>query len=926
MPDLPRRFPCGEFFPGEEPRTPPNQGASNSIPPIFIPTFPVEEPPFFPPTTPPDDPKWACILVSPGELPQTQQGGDPAGMKKCLPCTGRQVIAGALVAIDEDDEKCIHGSLAECTVFCRNRNADIPPVIPTSGPGDTIYQKCVETPIRCPPPDPTRTYGQSELDALPLKQILRSIVACTLDEASLDIGAAGGFPFDPTFYPEPIATTGPDAGYSDADDFCMRVDSGSTEFWAGCVNSDILADCIVEPDPQGPVTPGGRIPPGYSLPIPITPTTFTSDNSQSITSNLNGVSITNPQSVAASIINLIPQKQSTQVTISNNNLARFSSASGSINQRIGLFDDTYNFFKTYPPTTTTFISNSEYLNIFNSTITEEVSYFLRKNNSTSPWHEKIINSLTNDKIILSLRTELLIVMNNLHGVGNEKLNFNNIITSLKSHLISGKLDEFDPNYYFHVYNSQINDALINVVPEGETPYAMQSSLAIFELSSKSPDYSQYSDLRLRNDVKRMRVLLEDIEANISTLFIDGVTSTLYLKNAGVPTTQVESPSAFMNIGDGAGYYLSSLNIQNDAYPLVTVNELSSSKYLAPFERHIVLRTLGTDPGLVINVSSNANHEFTQNYNPSADVAPMYFALDFDKLGDIISTNSVVNILSATYRRLTDEEGASHSRNYSFNIIKINLDHRDPLVHYARDTSTISVELDDFNLRAFDENRTPSRNNIILRNVPAAVIIAPGLGSAHNPFNGRSTIINYGDPVVVRSLNITPSPDVNNTTQLRPPVQSENVYNTIGTPYFGLYEKLYDQDIHGDIFTYNPNSPVFEKSYFYNGSYSNLQPPSSLREGSIESKLAIDVVDKLANLSGVADLTYWDVYRRLSINDIGKLSLISPRTLMKKLESGWRNGIKIKYVLSRAPIRPSGIPEGTEIPNDLIILNERDRNI
>jgi hypothetical protein len=449
-------------------------------------------------------------------------------------------------------------------------------------------------------------------------------------------------------------------------------------------------------------------------------------------------------------------------------------------------------------------------------------------------------------------------------------------------------------------------------------------LAAFELSSTTPDYSQYQDLTVRNDYKRMRVLLEDINTNIPTLDVCGNPNQLFLRNAGVPVQSLAGVSSFLDIGDGAGYYISALNVNSGQYPLLTTNDLSSSKYLPPFTRHLILRTLGTDPGLLLQVSSDANHEFSQTYNPSADVAPMYFKLDFDSLDDVISPNSVVNILSATYRRVTDAEGTAHSRNYSFNIIKVNLDHRDPAIHYARDTSTITVELDDFNLRAFDENRTPVRENIILRNVPAAIILTPGMGSAHNPFNHMSNIVNYGDPVVVRSLNITPSLDVNNSNQLRPPLESSNVYNSIGTPYFGLYEKLFDQDIHGNVFTYDPNSPVFSKSYFYDGAYSNIQPPSSAREGSIESKLAIGVVDKLAVLTGVEDLTYWDVYRRLSINDIGKLAATSPKNLIRKLESGWRNDVKIKYVLSRDPVRPSGIPDGTTVPNDLIIISEQDR--
>ena len=961
MVNVPRRFPCGEYFPGEEPRTPPTRGI-DSLPQIFIPTKPRYEPPFFPPITPPPGNElWACVGESPGE-PFTGRGG-----RRCLPCTGlRFNPAGIAIGVDASDRRCIHPTLAACVIVCRQRTPDRGPgdgggpgtgggdpgeqpgsgggpggpaggepglggpVTPgggqgggpgqggpvTPGPG---YSKCVEREIKCPPPDPRRTYSQSEIDQFPVKQILRSIVRCTFQEAGLDLSS--GYPFQPD---------GPYPQNGEANDFCLSVRITSTDFWRGCRNSEILNNCISEPSNNQ-----------YASRPRITTTDLT-NNSYTTNTEYNSPgrlttasqslerragSIVDPNSFAASIINLIPKKKSTQLKVDENSLSRFSSSSGSISDNLGLFDETYNFFRTYPPRETTLISNSQYLNIFNTSVAEEVKYFLNRNNTSSAWHEKIVNDLTPDKIVISLKSDILTAISNLHSVGNERISFDDLITAIKSHLIAGTMDELDINYYFHVYNTQVNDSLITIDPLGDSKEGIQFSLAVFELSSQTPDYSRYFDLRIRNDYKRMRVLLEDIDTNIPTTLIDGTVSTVYLRNAGIPTELIDSPSSFMDIGDGAGYYVSSIDIQNIEYPLLTTNELSSSKYLPPFPRHAVLKTLGTDPGLVINVSSNTSgHEFAQDYNPSADVYPMYFKLNFDKLSDVESPNSVVNILSATYTRLTDEEGKAHSRNYSFNIIKINMDYRDPLIHYARDTSTIDVELDDFNLRSFDENLTPVSRNIILRNFPAAVILAPGLGTTHNPFNTRSVITNYGEPVVVRSLEVTPSFDVNDVTKSRPPLDISNVYNTLGTAYFGLYEKFFDQDIHGDIFTYDPSSSIFEKSYFFNGGYSNTQPASSFREGSIESKVAIGVVDKLANSTGVSELTYWDVYRRLRINDIGKLALVQPKSLMRKLESGWRNNVPIKYVLSRNPIRPTGIPEGTTIANDEIIINERDRHL
>jgi hypothetical protein len=46
MPNLPIRFPCGEFFPGEEPR--PTTTADTSVPPVYIPDPGRFEPVFTP--------------------------------------------------------------------------------------------------------------------------------------------------------------------------------------------------------------------------------------------------------------------------------------------------------------------------------------------------------------------------------------------------------------------------------------------------------------------------------------------------------------------------------------------------------------------------------------------------------------------------------------------------------------------------------------------------------------------------------------------------------------------------------------------------------------------------------------------------------------------------------------------------------------
>ena len=389
------------------------------------------------------------------------------------------------------------------------------------------------------------------------------------------------------------------------------------------------------------------------------------------------------------------------------------------------------------------------------------------------------------------------------------------------------------------------------------------------------------------------------------------------------TRQLESPSGYLQIGDGAGYYISSVFLNGADAALQTTNEISTAYYLPPAERSNLLEILGTNADIVLTVSSTSAHELSVDYNPSGDLNPMYFAINLESVGDILNQNSVINIMSATFTRLTDEEAINHSRNYSFNVVKINLDFRDPFIQYARDTSCIALEQDDFNLRSYNRNRTIVKNKIILRNLPAAVILVPGMGSYHNPFNCKSKMITFTDPII-RQINMVPSFDVKNKSLVGPPLDVSNTYYSLGTPYFGLVERDTDQDIHGNIRTFYSNLLDYNKNYFSGGIYTSSQPEVEAREKSIESKFLIDTLKKLTEVSGVTRLTWWDLYRRVNSNDLGKLSYTNVNTINNSIANGFINDIKIYNVLSAFPIEPTGIPDGVSIPNDNIIINESDR--
>lgn len=868
-----QRFPCGEFLPGQEPR--PNSTADTSVPPVFIPDPVIITPPF----TPLKD------------LPRP--GGGPGPTTPGGPRPGSPGIPGDIFTPDGPNTP---GGGANPGGPRGPGGGNGGPITPGStGPDDTgpvrVFAKCRVDIIRCT--EPNRTYSSDEIDRLPIRRIVRTRVPCTFLEASEDV--SGGYPFDPGgSYP----------GDSLGADFCLPIDIISDSFWEGCVNTEI-SDCITEPTNNS----------SQVITLPRGAVSVTQQQSITV-----GTNITNSNQVSQEVLASIPKKTATALLLDDPNIRRQASTSSSYGETFGLFDTTYNFFKDRSSSATVLVANSLYLNIFKDVVAEEVGYFIYRAGSRRPWSEEYLNSLSQDKIILSLREDLLTIFSNIHTIGGTRVSLSDFIEVIRRHLVTGTLDEFDPNYFAFIYNSQINDPIVSPTVEGETYFALQVALGLFELSATNPNYRVENNPSTKTDLKRMRFLLEDLETSIPSTMIDGTSGSLMLTNAGIPASTIES-SSYLNIGDGAGYYVSSNFLESSGLALQTSNELSASRYIAPNLRATVLNLLGSNIGVTINSTAPSGlDEFSVGYSASSEVYPMYFKLDFDSIADIDNPNSVINQLSASYTRISDEEAINHSRNYSLNIVKVNLDYRDPLVHYARDSSSISLRQNEFNLREFDENRSIVGDKIILRNIPAAIIVTPGMGSAHNPFGGRSKVNQYGD-TITRSIRLSPSFDVNNRQILNPPLQVSNIFDSLGTPYFGSYEQLFDQDLHGKLYTYDPSSPIFGRSYFYQGNYSSDSP--GVYASSIESRL-VSLVDKLSSLSGVESLTWWDVFRRVRLNDIGELAYSNPDILTSRLAAGWINNIRIYNVLTRLPLVTTGIPEDATVPNDEIVINYWDR--
>jgi len=608
-----------------------------------------------------------------------------------------------------------------------------------------------------------------------------------------------------------------------------------------------------------------------------------------------------------------------------------------------LYNQIYNFFKIPVTPVTKLVENQHRVDIFSTEVAEEVKYFLDMQNSTAAWNERHISNLSIEKISISLNPFLYESLNNIHGEGGLKIDFSVFLNTIKSHLLQGTLNEFDSSFFINVANKQENDNFYSLGRTQESQATMSTSLAIFEETSINPDYEKVElHENERNDFRRMRFLPEDLKCKIDVLQIDGTSEPLLVTNNGIPTQQlpalIDIPSASSietQFGDGAGYYFSSLLINGEEYPLPTYNELSNSYYLNTRDRELILGLLGADSSLRLTSTSPLNnHEFTSTYNSSADVELMYFILDMSSVGDIIGTKIMVTTTSANYIRVTTEEAIKHSINNCFNLSKINVDYRDPFIHYARDSSSVYCEIEDFSVKALNRETTLNSNKLILRSLPQGLILLPGCGSKHNPFNGKSKFEDYSNSAVIRTLSLKPTIDQTDLLIKSPLLSTHKVVLQFGTDSVGLYEKYLNKDLEGLFYSFDASSEEFLNSYYsFPVGFSSTQPDPEFRVNSPESNL-LNLTDKLATValylkdtsgSQYGFLSWYDIYRRMTLNDIGKLMYTNSQYLISKIEHGFVQGVFVNNIITDANTTIYyGIPESATVPNDSIIITEADR--
>lgn len=575
----------------------------------------------------------------------------------------------------------------------------------------------------------------------------------------------------------------------------------------------------------------------------------------------------------------------------------------------------YNFYQKEPTLETTMVSNFRYLNIFKPLICEEVAYALERQDNDLIWNESYIFDLTPEKILLSLNADLAEAIKNIHYFGNQIVNSNLIVLGIKRLLLTGKIDEFNPNYYITLAQNQAEDTVVQFKNTQSNLTSERVGLGVIAEDAIAAQATRNND-DLKELLKRQKRLNTDIEANFTIQTLDGTDLRFDLEDAGTQFVEVDSEDKHVLIGDGDGYYVVVRSVAEEDKALVLDTKVSSTYYSPPDVRYNAMTLFKEDPSIYLTVVSNQINEFDTEYNMSSVPDIMVFGINLSTIETVPSDNPLVDITKATYKKLTQSEIEYYTLNYGLSITRANINYDDPFLYYARDVSTITLQQSDITFRSFDRNRTIVGENILSRNIPFGLILTPGCGSHHNPFAGFSKIDSYDGSTVTRTIRFIPDVNVNDIRVTSPPLEFNKLYTTQNKTSIGLIEET---SFESAVFTYNPNSYIFNDRFYKDGFKQSITNNKDFGYSNFVKKINL-----LKESYDIDELTWWDIFRRLNFTEISRFIYDNNPEVTVDITAGML-GPSIRRVLARLDPNETTLLIPTEsLTEDKIVLERRDR--
>jgi len=597
----------------------------------------------------------------------------------------------------------------------------------------------------------------------------------------------------------------------------------------------------------------------------------------------------------------------------------------------GLYHEDFNIFSHEPRNELNLVANDKYLDIFNSEITEEIYYVMDVVElAASGWKEFPFYQVTQESLEASIRVDVLSLFDSFTSIEGGQIDRINFLGMIYRLLMSGRLNEFELDYYNDLANTQNrNESIIYEYNESKD-LAQRAALGIIvdEALSIDPAQHEYTDNLL---FKRLRFLNEDINAVIPIDLAATPTSSIELQNDGIGIIVDNSGIAEVDssdrvavpLGEGGGYYFEITKDDGTKIPLETSSAVSSTYFIGRNTREEVLDLFEAENGFLLSVSAkDGQSEFDTNFTSSVThVKPRVFKLSLSSVEDEESEDPLIARTYGRYELLADADVAAWVRDHGASITQVNVDFRDPFFNYAIESEKVDIRLNDVSFKSFVSDPTNYTYDRLARSIPFGIILVPGQGSRHLPFGTFSELKDF-ETDVVRRLSVSPSIYAEDTDAQTIPLDMSAVGDHLGVYYVGLLEKE-DPNTEAVMFTFDDSSELYKDTYYIDGVYSS-SPSGSIPRPAMGQvvRLIEDTLKARYNLNG---LTWWDIFRRLTADQVSKLFLEGTDEFYTSLTKGDWRGVAIRNVLSKDPSDETGILSVKDDSiTDTIVLEQNHR--
>lgn len=576
-----------------------------------------------------------------------------------------------------------------------------------------------------------------------------------------------------------------------------------------------------------------------------------------------------------------------------------------------LYDPIYNILD-HSQSQSIFVENRKHRDIFSSRVTIEVSYLLNNLNIRENWEERYITALTPIKLEKSLNSILVEAFNTILDINGSNLSKNYFLNKILNHLINDTLDSFDSEYYINLADSIAYKTSSNIIDTVDDQVRKNNALGIMYNNSKAIDYNLYEGYD-QIDLARMRFLLTDLESNFYVETLDGTEYQLFLRDAGLPVDyatfagqeNVGASSDYVPPGPGDGYYYLIEDENSNLNALSINNQIDKAYYVTSDARKLSLSILKQDPTFKITATSPLlDSEFSSGYFEQYTTSAQYFKLDLASISSIPTTDSFIEDITAYYVKLTDaDELQDHAKTYGGRVVALNVHYDDPIFQYADRQGRLSFNMKDVTFRNFAPTRSTT-NKIVVRNLPDGIVLYPVSNTQDNPMGAYSELESMSDTV---SRTLYADLDIAiEEYDLREAALNETLLaDSEGSYSYGLVGIADTQNYY---YTFNASS--FPNTFTTSG-----RPPAG--------NLVYNIVNRIKAKYDFTYLTWWDLYRRLTLKEFSQLIFNLPTIVVSNLYQGWL-GFPVKDVLNKSGDELGNLIEINSLIEDPVYLDGRSR--